>query len=247
MLDLSIMTDVFPKLVQGIGMTGKLSALILLAGLLLAIPLAYARNAASPFIHGPANTYILIMRGIPSLLQIFLVYYGVGQLDFVRSSYLWPILRDPFWCLVIALGMNSAAYAAEILSGALRSVSRGMLEAARSLGLTWYQTQRLVVVPLALRAALPAYENEIILTIKATSLASTITVMDLTGIARLEVSRTYAPYEVFLTAGAIYFCITTSLSWLLRRLEARLAIDALGSRAVAAGPAMAQGPVLPSP
>ncbi len=229
MLDTSIMADVLPHLLQGLATTGKLSILILILGMLLAIPLAYARNARSPWLHGPANAYILVIRGIPSLLQVFLLYYGLGQLGFVRHSMLWPMLRDPFWCLILALGLNSAAYTAEILSGALRLVSKGMTEAAHALGLSWYQTQRNITVPLALRAALPAYESEIILTVKATSLASTITLLDLTGVARLEVSKTFAPYEVFLTAGALYFCITTGLSWLLRRLENRLSIDNLGT------------------
>ncbi|SFP37623.1 amino acid ABC transporter membrane protein 2, PAAT family [Bradyrhizobium sp. Ghvi] len=222
MLDFSIMADAFPNLLKGAGMTGRLSILILLLGMMLAVPLAYARNAQSIWLHGPASIYILVIRGIPSLLQVFIVYYGLGQFSFVRNSALWPIFRDPFWCVIIALGLNSAAYTAEIIAGALRQVPKGLVEAAQALGLSWFQTQRKVTIPLAVRAALPAYENEVILTIKATSLASTITLLDLTGAARLEVSNTFAPYEVFLTAGAIYFCITTSLSWLLRRFEVRL-------------------------
>lgn len=227
MFDFQLMSDAFPKLLTGVGMTGKLAILILLLGLLFAVPLAYARNARSVWLHGPANAYILVIRGVPSLLQVFLVYYGMGQLEFVRQSALWPILREPFWCVIIALGLNSAAYTAEIISGALRLISKGPVEAAYALGLSWFQTQRKVTIPLAIRAALPAYENEIILTIKATSLASTVTLLDLTGVARLEVSNTYAPYEIFLTAGAIYFCITTALSWLLRRLEKHLSLENL--------------------
>ncbi|MGY3478591.1 ABC transporter permease [Bradyrhizobium ottawaense] len=222
MLDFSIMADAFPNLLKGAGMTGRLSILILLLGMMLAVPLAYARNAQSIWLHGPASIYILVIRGIPSLLQVFIVYYGLGQFSFVRNSALWPIFRDPFWCVMIALGLNSAAYTAEIVAGALRQVPKGLVEAAQALGLSWFQTQRKVTIPLAVRAALPAYENEIILTIKATSLASTITLLDLTGAARLEVSNTFAPYEVFLTAGAIYFFITTGMSWLLRRFEVRL-------------------------
>lgn len=227
MLDFQIMSDAFPRLLVGVGTTGKLAILILILGMVLAIPLAYARNAKSVWLHGPANTYILVIRGIPSLLQVFLIYYGMGQLDFVRHSALWPVLRDPFWCVIIALGLNSAAYTAEIISGALRLIAKGPVEAAYALGLSWFDTQRSVTIPLAIRAALPAYENEIILTVKATSLASTVTLMDLTGVARLQVSDTFAPYEIFITAGAIYFCITTTLSWLLRRLEQRLSIENL--------------------
>ncbi|MDA9433563.1 ABC transporter permease [Bradyrhizobium sp. CCBAU 51627] len=225
MLEFSIMADALPSLLKGAGLTGRLAVLILLLGMTIAVPLAYARNAQSIWLHGPAKIYILVVRGVPSLLQVFIVYYGLGQLSFVRSSVLWPVLRDPFWCVIIALGLNSAAYTAEIVAGALRMVPKGLLEASQALGLSWFQTQRKVAIPLAVRAALPAYESEIILTIKATSLASTITLLDLTGAARLEVSNTFAPYEVFLTAGAIYFCITTSLSWLLRRFEERLSTD----------------------
>lgn len=231
MLDFSLMAEIFPKLAAGIDTTGRLALLILLLGLLLAIPIAYARNAKARFLHVPAGAYISIIRGIPSLLQVFLVYYGLGQLGFIRSSVLWPLFRDPFWCVIIALGLNSAAYTAEIISGALRLIPKGLTEAAQSLGLTWLQTQWKITIPLAVRAALPAYENEIILTVKATSLASTVTLLDITGIARLEVTNTFAPYEVFLTAGALYFCITTSLSWALRRLERWLSIEASPSAA----------------
>ncbi|SFJ52442.1 amino acid ABC transporter membrane protein 2, PAAT family [Bosea sp. OK403] len=227
MLDVSIMADVLPPMLKSLGMTGKLAILILIVGMLLAVPLAFARNATSTWLSLPANGYILIIRGIPALLQVFLVYYGLAQFEIVRSSFLWPVFRDPFFCVILALGLNSAAYTAEIISGALRLIPKGLVEAAHSMGLSWFQTQFLVTLPLAMRAALPAYENEIILTVKATSLASTITLLDLTGVARLEVTNTYAPYEVFLTAGTIYFCITTTLSWALRKLERRLAIENL--------------------
>ncbi|SDR44270.1 amino acid ABC transporter membrane protein 2, PAAT family [Rhizobiales bacterium GAS113] len=227
MLDFSIIADVFPQLLRGVATTGKLTVLILIVGMISAVPIAYARNAKSIWLHGPAAGYILVLRGIPSLVQVFLVYFGLAQLGFVRDSFLWPVLRDPFACVVVALGLNSAAYTAEILAGALRLVPKSLVEASYALGMSWYKTQRTIVIPLAARAALPAYENEILLTVKATSLASTVTLLDLTGMARLAVTETFAPYEVFLSAGAIYFCITTSLSWLLRRMEHRLTPDNL--------------------
>ncbi|NDB67680.1 MAG: ABC transporter permease [Methylocystaceae bacterium] len=222
MLDFDLMMEVLPKLWQGVGMTGRLSMLILLLAFVLAIPLAFARNAGHRIISVPANAYILFFRGTPALIQVFLVYYGAGQFVWIRSSVAWTILRDPFWCLIIALGMNGAAYSAELFAGAMRNVSRGVIEAARALGLSWYATIRTVIFPIALRSALPAYSNEIILTIKATSLASTITIMDLTGAARLEVARTYAPFEVFITAGAIYVAITALLTHSLKQLERRV-------------------------
>ena len=225
MLDFDLMAEVLPKLWQGVGMTGRLSCLILLLAFFLAVPLAFARNSDRKFLSLPANAYILFFRGTPALIQVFLVYYGASQFSWVRSSFAWAVLRDPFWCLIIALGMNGAAYSAELFAGAMRNVSRGVVEAARALGLSWYATVRTVIFPIALRSALPAYSNEIILTIKATSLASTITILDLTGMARLEVARTYAPYEVFLTAAAIYVAITTLLTKSLKELERRVIVS----------------------
>jgi octopine/nopaline transport system permease protein len=225
MLDPGLMVEVLPQLWKGVALTGRLSFLIVLLALLLAVPLALARNAGSRWLNWPANAYILFFRGTPALIQVFLVYHGSGQFEWVRTSILWSVLRDPFWCLIIALGLNGAAYTAELLAGAMRAVPRGTVEAARALGLSWYASMRTVVAPLALRAVLPAYSNEIVLSVKATSLASTVTLLDLTGMARLEVSRTYAPYEVFLTAGAIYLAITFTLTQLLRALERRLAVE----------------------
>ncbi|MBT9289886.1 ABC transporter permease [Prosthecodimorpha staleyi] len=221
MLDFSLMVEVLPKLWQGVGMTGRLSLLILLLALVIAVPLAFARNARTPLLNVPAQAYILFFRGTPALIQVFLVYYGAGQFVWVRTSFAWTVLRDPFWCLIIALGLNGAAYSGELFAGAMRNVPSGLVEAARALGLSWYSTMRTVVLPLAIRSALPAYSNEIVLTIKATSLASTITILDLTGMARLEVARTYAPYEVFLVAGLIYLAIILVLTRGLRVLERR--------------------------
>lgn len=226
MLDVDLMLEVLPKLWKGVGTTGRLSCLILLLAFVLAIPLAFMRNSSKKLFSIPAHAYILFFRGTPALVQVFLVYYGASQFSWVRSSVAWTVLRDPFWCLIIALGMNGAAYSAELFAGAMRNVSRGTVEAARALGLGWYATYRTVIGPIALRAALPGYSNEIILTVKATSLASTITILDLTGIARLEVARTYAPYEVFLTAAVIYIAITMTLTKWLKSIENRIIITA---------------------
>lgn len=225
MLDFDLMLEVLPKLWKGVGTTGRLSFLILIVAFLLAIPLAFARNSSKRFFYIPANAYILFFRGTPALVQVFLVYYGASQFSWIRSSFAWSVLRDPFWCLIIALGMNGAAYSAELFAGAMRNVSPGLIEAARALGLSWYATFRTVICPIALRSALPGYSNEIILTVKATSLASTITILDLTGMARLEVARTYAPYEVFLTAALIYIVITMTLTKWLKNIENRIIVD----------------------
>jgi octopine/nopaline transport system permease protein len=222
MFDISLVFSVMPALGKGALLTLKLTALVIVLGTLLAFPVALARNSASAWLRGSANAYVMFFRGTPSLVQVFLLYYGASQFDAIQRSPLWPVLRDPFWCVVIALGLNSASYTGKTLAAALAAVPKSLLEASFSLGLSRPQAFLTVSLPLALRAALPAYGNEIILTCKATSLASTVTLLDLTGTARLLTSETYAPYEVFLSAGLVYLAINYSLMLAMRRLESFL-------------------------
>jgi His/Glu/Gln/Arg/opine family amino acid ABC transporter permease subunit len=217
--DISIVWQVLPALLKGALLTLKLTALVILLGSALALPLAFAKNSRQPWVKSAANAYVMFFRGTPSLVQVFLLYYGASQFQAIQGSFLWPVLRDPFWCVVIALGLNSAAYSGKTLAAALAAVPRGIKEAAFTLGLTRFQSFVTVEFPLAARAALPAFGNEIILTCKATSLASTATLLDLTGTARLLTSETYAPYEVFLSAGLVYLAINYGLMLFMRRLE----------------------------
>jgi His/Glu/Gln/Arg/opine family amino acid ABC transporter permease subunit len=218
--DISISWQVLPDLLKGALLTLKLTALVILLGSALALPLALAKNARRPWVKASANAYIMFFRGTPSLVQVFLLYYGASQFQWIQASFVWPVLRDPFWCVVIALGLNSAAYSGKTLAAALAAIPRGIKEATFTLGLTRFQSFLTVEFPLAGRAALPAFGNEIILTCKATSLASTVTLLDLTGTARLMTSQTYAPYEVFLSAGLVYLAINYGLMLFMRRLEA---------------------------
>jgi His/Glu/Gln/Arg/opine family amino acid ABC transporter permease subunit len=217
--DISIVWSALPALAMGALLTLKLTALVILLGSVLAFPLALAKNARRAAIRSVANAYIMFFRGTPSLVQVFLLYYGASQFHSIQGSFLWPVLRDPFWCVVIALGLNSASYSGKTLAAALAAVPKGIKEAAFTLGLARHQSFLTVELPLAARAALPAFGNEIILTCKATSLASTVTLLDLTGTARLLSSETYAPYEVFLSAGLVYLAINYSLMLAMRRLE----------------------------
>ena len=219
MFDLSIVGSSLPLLGKGALLTLVLTAIIVLLGSALALPLALAKNSRSALLHVPAHACILFFRGTPSLVQVFLLYYGAGQFERVQSSFLWPVLRDPFWCVVIALALNSASYTGKTLAAALAAVPKGVQEAAFSLGLARYQAFIAIDLPLAVRTAMPAFGNEIILTCKATSLASTVTLMELTGSARLLSAETYAPYEVFLSAGLIYLAINYGLMFVMRRVE----------------------------
>lgn len=223
MLDFDVVWSALPALGRGAVLTVKLTAAILLLGFTLALPLALAKNAKHWGLKGCAHGYIMVFRGTPSLVQVFLLYYGAGQFGVLRHSFLWPVLRDPFWCTVIALGLNSAAYTAKNLAGALAAIPPGLSEAAKALGLSRFARLWTVELPLAVRTALPAYSNEVILTCKATSLASTVTLMELTGSARLLASQTYAPYEAFVAAGVGYLVINYLLMALLRRAERALA------------------------
>jgi len=222
MFDISLVWSVRPALGKGALLTLKLTALVILLGTMLALPVALCRNAASRALRMAANAYVMFFRGTPSLVQVFLLYYGASQFEAIQRSILWPVLRDPFWCVLIALGLNSASYTGKTLAAALAAVPRNLREAAFSLGLSRTQAFLTVELPLAVRAALPTFGNEVILTCKATSLASTVTLLDLTGTARLLTSETYAPYEVFLSAGLVYLAINYSLMFGMRRLEALL-------------------------
>lgn len=219
MLDLSIVAAALPALLKGAVLTLELTGLVVVLGAMLALPLALAKNAACRPVRAAAHAYIVFFRGTPALVQVFLLYFGAGQFHWLQGTWLWPVLRDPFGCVVAALAMNSAAYTGKTLAAALAAVPRGLLEAASTLGLSRAQSLVAVELPLAARTALPAFGNEVILSCKATALASTVTLLDLTGTARLLSSQTYAPYEVFLGAGLVYLAINYGLMLLMRRLE----------------------------
>jgi len=222
MFDITLLWSAMPALLDGAWLTLKLTGCVILLGTTLSIPVALCRNAHLRWLRAAAHAYVLFFRGTPALVQLFLLYYGAGQFDAIRHSVLWPLLRDPFWCVVIALGLNTAAYTGKTLGAALAAIPPGTREAARMLGLGRAPAFWLIDLPLAARAALPAFGNEVVLTCKATALASTVTLLELTGSARLLTSETYAPYEIFLAAGLVYLAINYVLMRGMRTLEASL-------------------------
>ena len=217
--DLSLIADALPKMLMGIGLTFQLLVLSAILGLMLAIVLMLMRISGKWYLSWPAQVYIYVFRGTPILVQIFIVYYGFPQLDFIRESILWPIFRDPFGCAIVALTLNTGAYVSEILRGGVLGVDRGILEAGEALGLS--KTQRFVYLttPIATRLALPAYGNDIISLLKSTALASTITLADMTGIARTIVAQTFAPYEIFVSLAIVYMILTFFIQKFLARIE----------------------------
>ncbi len=221
-MNLEVIVDNFPKLLEGVVLTVELVALALAVGMVFALPTALMRVSPNWLLRGPAYAYIFFFRGTPLLVQIFLIYYGLGQFDAVRDSILWPILREPFWCAIIAFALNTGAYTAEIFRGAIEAVPRGQIEAARAFGMSRSVCYRRIILPQAWRIAMPAYGNEVILMLKGSALASTITLLDLTGMARTIIARTYMPVEIFLAAGAIYLILTFLFTNAFRLLERRL-------------------------
>lgn len=224
MTDPAFVIETFNALARGIPLTVELAALSVTIGFCLAVLLAVARRSGVAALDWFVRAYVFVFRGSPLLVQIYLVYYAPGQFEFVRKSLAWGILREPYWCALISLSLVTAAYGSEVIRGGLDSVPQGLSEAATASGLSRFLAYRLVVLPLALRNALPAYGNEVILMVKATSLASVITLMDVTGIAYRIISESYRVTPVFIMAGAIYLAINACIVWGLRQLERRLAV-----------------------
>lgn len=219
-----------PKLIQGATLTLELTALSVIAGLIVAIPLGIARSSRLWYVRSLPYAYIFFFRGTPLLIQLFLVYYGLGQFEAVRDSVLWPYLRSPFWCAVITMTLHTAAYIAEILRGAIQAIPPGEIEAARALGMSRFKTLIHIVLPRAARIGLPAYSNEVILMLKASSLASTVTLLELTGMTRTIIARTYQTVDMFLIAGVIYLVMSFVLIQGFKLLERWLRVDACRGR-----------------
>ncbi len=221
---LELMYDSFFKIVEGIPLTLQVVIISTILGFILAILVALMRISGRSIMSIPAYYFVYIIRGTPLLLQLYFVYYGLSQFSFIRESFLWPILREPYWCGIITLTISTGAYSSEIIRGGIMSVSKGYLEASNALGLSSFMTFITVILPITFRQALPAYGNELILMVKASSLISIITLMEITGIARTIISKTYAPIEIFLVAGSIYLVINFLIVMSVNFAENKLSI-----------------------
>ncbi|MBA8820193.1 ABC transporter permease [Ochrobactrum sp. P6BS-III] len=221
-MNLQFYTESFLAMMAGVPLTLQLAAISIVCGAILALLFAMMRLSGISVLDRIARLYVFVFRGTPLLVQIFIIYYGLSQFSTIRYSFLWPVLREPYWCAIIALTLNNAAYASEIIRGGLLSVPHGQIEAAKACGMSRFTCFRRVVMPLAIRQALPGYGNEMISMIKATSLASIITLMEVTGIAAKLIAESYRVIEVFVIAGAIYLAINFVLTRLLLIAEYRL-------------------------
>ncbi|MFQ3623149.1 MAG: ABC transporter permease subunit, partial [Acetobacteraceae bacterium] len=211
-MDLAFLAETFLTILPGVPTTLSLMGLSVSAGFAFAVLLALMRLSGLPPLDWAARLYVFVFRGTPLAIQMFLIYFGLAQFPAIRASLLWPYLREPFWCAFLALMLNTAAYGSEIVRGGLLSVPHGQVEAARAAGMSRTLLFRRIVGPIALRNALPAYGNEIILMVKATSLASMVTLVEVTGLAARIISTTYRVFEAFAVAAVIYLALNFAIA-----------------------------------
>ena len=224
-MDLELMISSLPKLLNAAVITFKLLSVSLIIGLFIGLFFAILRLNKNIFINRFAYGYSYVFRGTPLLVQIFIIYFGLGQIEYLRSTILWSILKEPYWCAIIAFALNTGAYTSEILRSAFQTIKPGIIEAGKSLGISNKVIFYKIQIPIAIRQSLPAYGNEIILMMKGTSLASTVTIMDLTGVAKYIISTTFKPIEVFIVAGGIYLFMTFIIHNVIKFLEKKYSFN----------------------
>lgn len=218
-----LIAEALPDLIEGTWITLQLLALPLAVSTVIAVPIAIARLSPLWWVRALPAAFIFVFRGTPLLVQLFLIYYGLGQFETLRDGFLWDnVLRHAYWCAMIAFTLNNTAYIAELMRGGMNAVPHGEVEAARAYGMSGWQAHRYVILPRMWRIILPAYSNEVVFSLKATSLASVITVLDLTGQAKVYYSTYYEPYDFFIVAGVIYLGLVFIITRLLKAVEGRL-------------------------
>jgi len=221
-LDVGLIAQNFDRFLYGVWMTLSLTFLSLIIGGALAIPMAMARAAKHRILNPVIWAYTYVFRGTPLLVQTYLIYYGLGQFEVVRQSWLWiPVLSSAWWCALIAFTLNTAAYSTELLRGAIADTPAGEVEAAIAIGHSYTSRMRRIILPSAFRRAIPAYSNEVIFMLHGSVVASTITLQDILGVGRWLNGRYYLAYEGFITAALLYFLIVLCITSAFRALERR--------------------------
>ena len=218
-MDLELMINSLPKLLNAAVITLKLLSVSLIIGLFIGLFFAILRLNKNILINRFAYGYSYVFRGTPLLVQIFIIYFGLGQIEYLRSTVLWVILKEPYWCAIIAFALNTGAYTAEIFRSGFEKVDKQLIDAAKSLGMSKYNTFYKIILPIGLKRSIPAYGNEMILMLKGTSLASTVTLIDLTGAAKYIISTHFNPVEVFIFTGSIYLFFTFIIHHFIKYLE----------------------------
>ena len=221
MLNVDVIASSLPMYLNGTWVTLKLLFVALAAGLVVAIPLAVMRASSNPWLSRPVCLFTYVFRGTPLLVQLFLIYYGLAQFSWMRESIVWPLFSSAWFCAMLAFAINTCAYTTEIIAGAISATHHGEVEAAKSMGMSPFTLYRRILLPSAFRRSLPAYSNEVIMMLHGTSLASIVTLLDITGAAREVNSQFYLPFEAFITAAGFYLVLTFMLVSLFHLAEKR--------------------------
>ncbi|KAA0580085.1 ABC transporter permease [Azospirillum sp. Sh1] len=220
-MDFDLIAASLPEFWAGLKVTLALLAISLVSGFVFSVPLAIARVSSRWWLSKPVWLFTYVVRGTPLLVQLFMIYFGLPQFEFIRESAAWVFLKSPWFCAWLAFMLNTTAYTTEIFAGALRATPVGDLEAARSLGLGSFDIYRRILLPGALRRALPQYGNEVVMMMHATSIASTVTLVELTRVARDVYANHLMPVEAFGTVAVFYFVLTFTIVGLFKLLERR--------------------------
>jgi arginine/ornithine transport system permease protein len=239
MIDWQVVLGSLPDFAHGLRVCLTLLFISVVTGFVLSVPLAVARVSSNPWVAKPVWFFTYVVRGTPLLVQLFLVYYGFAQFPAVRESAAWPLLREAWFCAWFAFALNTTAYTTEIFAGALRATPSGEVEAARAYGLSGLKLYTRILLPSALRRALPQYSNEVVGMMHATAIASTVTLVDVTRVARDVYANHLLPAEAFGTAAVIYFALTFTLVGGFRLLERRFMRHLQTERQVVIAPARA--------
>jgi len=222
-MDFDLIAKSLPDMLKGVAITLELLVLSLIIGACLCAVVVPLRLSRHRILWMPTYAYIFFFRGTPLLIQLYLIYYGLGQFhDFWESIGLWFIFKDGFWPAIITFSLNTAAYTSEILRGAILGLPHGEIEAAKACGMSRLLLLRRIILPKTARLVLPAYSNEVIQMMLSTSLASLVTIYDLMGVTKQFFNRTYAVYTLYPTAGFMYLLMMLGLTWLFRSIEFRL-------------------------
>ena len=221
-MDLDFISEHFPRLLKATKLTIELTSLSLFFGIFVGVFFAILRTSKNKVLFFISYYYSYIFRGTPLLVQIFIIYFGLGQVEWIRESFLWIFLKEPYSCAIFAFTLNTGAYSSEIFRSAFETINKGVLEAAKGLGLNKITTFFKIKLPIAIKQSLPAYGNEMILMLKGTSLASTVTLLDLTGVAKHIISTTFRPVEVFIVAGGIYLFMTFIIHNLIKYFRKKI-------------------------
>ena len=216
---MDLIIESFPRLLKATKLTIELTLLSLFFGIFVGAFFATLRTSKNKVFYYVSYYYSYIFRGTPLLVQIFIIYFGLAQIEFIRESFLWVFLKEPYACAILAFTLNTGAYTSEIFRSAFETINKGILEAAEGLGLNKMNIFFKIKIPIAIKQSLPAYGNEMILMLKGTSLASTVTLLDLTGVAKHIISTTFRPVEVFIVAGSIYLLMTFIIHNFIKLVE----------------------------